>query len=423
MNELLALAILLLLSGIFSGSETALVSLSMARVEALIKDGRTGAHALYALKHDPAKMLITILIGNNLVNIAAASLATVVATKWFGHLGPGLAVGVLTILILIFGEITPKSLATRHSERISLFIAPVMLGLMRLFYPLVWLFSLFTSWVHQLTGLKSDPIVTESELLSLVHHGEQEGTIDYKERELIERVFAFNDLSVRDVMTPRHQIFSIEGKRLISDVLPEVMQHSYSRIPVYNDHPDEIRKVLYLRDLLKAAAEKTVDVPVGEIAHEALFVPGNQYIDELFSLMRSEKRHMAVVVDEFGVVQGVATLEDLLEELFGEIYDESDKAPSEARGASGDELVVDGATELRVVERFFRVDLPGKPTDSVSLWILNFTEEIPTANTQMGIDGLAVEILKASPRRIHQVRIRRGHEGLPAPEDKPDACN
>jgi len=423
LNELLALLVLLLLSGIFSGSETALVSLSMARVEALVKDGRTGAQALYALKHDPSRMLITILIGNNLVNIAAASLATVLATQWFGHLGPGLAVGGLTILILIFGEITPKSLATRYSERISLFIAPVMLGLMRLFYPLVWLFSHFTSWVHQLTGLESDPIVTESELLSLVHHGEQEGTIEHGERELIEKVFAFNDLSVRDVMTPRHQVFSIDGKRMVSDTLQDVMHHSYSRIPIYiNHHPDEIRKVLYLRDLLKAAAEKTVDVPVADIAHDALFVPGNQYIDELFSLMRSEKRHMAVVVDEFGVVQGVATLEDLLEELFGEIYDESDKAPSEARGASGDELVVDGATELRVVERFFRVDLPGKPTDSVSLWILNFTEEIPAVNTQMGIDGLAVEILNASPRRIHQVRIRRGQVPQ-APEYKPDPRN
>lgn len=420
MNELLALLILLLLSGIFSGSETALVSLSMARVEAMVKEGRSGAQALYALKHDPSKMLITILIGNNLVNIAAASLATVVATKWFGHLGPGLAVGVLTILILIFGEITPKSLATRYSERISLFIAPVMLGLMRLFYPLVWLFSRFTTWVHQLTSLETDPIVTESELLSLILHGEKEGTIEHKERELIERVFAFNDLSVRDVMTPRHQVFSIDGKRRVSDALQEVMQHSYSRIPIYiNNHPDEIRKVLYLRDLLQAAAEKTDDVPVEEIAHEALFVPGNQYIDELFSVMRSEKRHMSVVVDEFGVVQGVATLEDLLEELFGEIYDESDMTPSDPRGVSNEELVVDGAAELRVVERFFQVDLPGKPTDSVSLWILNFTEEIPAANTQMGIDGLAVEIVNASPRRIHQVRIRRGQ----ASTDDPDSRN
>lgn len=413
MNELLVLLVLLMLSGIFSGSETALVALSMGRVDALVKEGRPGAQALYVLKHDPSRMLITILIGNNLVNIAAASLATVVATRWFGNLGPGLAVGVLTVLILIFGEITPKSLATRHSERISLYIAPVMLALMRLFYPLVWLFGQFTTWVHGLTSLKSDPVVTESELLSLVHHGEKEGTIRHKEREWIERVFAFNDVSVRDVMTPRNQIFSVEGARLVSDVLEEVMQHSYSRIPVYDDHPDEIRNVLYLRDLLRAAAENQVDIPVREIAHEALFVPGNQYIDELFSRMRKAKRHMAVVVDEYGAVQGVATLEDLLEELFGEIYDESDKAPGDLRGSSDDELLVDGAAELRVVEKFFQVDLPGKPTDSVSLWILHVTEEIPAENQELYIDGLEVKILNASPRRIHQVRIRRSRATAP----------
>ncbi|MEA3412245.1 MAG: hemolysin family protein [Pseudomonadota bacterium] len=419
MNEILILFVLLLLSGIFSGSETALIALSMARVEALVKEGRPGAPALYALKHDPSRMLITILIGNNLVNIAAASLATVVATKWFGQLGPGLAVGVLTILILIFGEITPKSLATRHAERISLFIAPVMLGLMRLLYPLVWLFGHFTTWVHQLTSLESDPIVTESELLSLMHHGEMEGTIELKERELIEKVFAFNDLSVRDVMTPRNQIFSVDGKSKISDVIREVIRHNYSRIPVYNNHPDEIRKVLYLRDLLKAAAENTVNVHVRDIAHDALFVPGNQFIDELFSLMRCEKRHMAVVVDEFGAVQGVATLEDLLEELFGEIYDESDKAPSDPRSASSDELVVDGAAELRVVEKFFQIDLPGKPTDSVSLWILNVTEEIPGENQDLVIDGLEVKIIKASPRRIHKVRIRHRQVSSPSSDDDP----
>ncbi len=232
MNELLTLFALLVLSAVFSGSETALVSTSRARVESLVEEGRRGAKALLKLTSDPSQMLITILIGNNLVNIAAASLATVLATDWFGHLGPGIAVGVLTVLILIFGEITPKSLATRYSERISLFIAPLMLGLMRLLYPLVWLFGRFTAWVHGLTGIEGDPIVTELELIRMADHGEKEGTIEHGERELIERVFAFNDLTARDVMTPHSQVFALEGERTVKDALPEVMQQCL-HVPVF----------------------------------------------------------------------------------------------------------------------------------------------------------------------------------------------
>ncbi|MEN8803169.1 MAG: DUF21 domain-containing protein, partial [Thiogranum sp.] len=152
MTDIISLLFLLFFSGVFSGSETALISLSLARVEGLVKERRNGARTLYRLKKNPSRMLTTILIGNNLVNIAASVMATVIATRWFGSSGPGIAVGTLTILILVFGEITPKSLATRHAERISLFIAPPMLAFMRLIYPLVWMFDRFTAWVHRLSG-------------------------------------------------------------------------------------------------------------------------------------------------------------------------------------------------------------------------------------------------------------------------------
>jgi len=407
MNEIAVLFILLILSGLFSGSETALVALSLARVEGLVKEGRSGALALLRLKKNPTQMLITILIGNNLVNIASASMATVVATRWFGAMGPGLAVGVLTLLILIFGEITPKSMATRYAERISLFIAPPLLLLMRLIFPLVLLFQYLTNLVHRLTGVESDPTVTESELIHMARHGAREGTIEHEERELIERVFTFSELTVADVMTPHDQVFALNGALTVADALPQVLDGSFSRVLVYDNEPDEIQKVFHLRDMLDVMSRGKLDVTLDEISKDVEFVPQNQRIDELFATLRGKKRHIAVAVDEFGVMRGIVTLEDLMEELFGEIYDESDLAPQAIKQVSEDEIVVSGTIELRSVEEFFDLELAGKPTDTVNFWILEDIERIPEAGETFTIEGLQVKVEQASPRVIKRVVIRR----------------
>ena len=366
MENYLILALLLVLSGVFSGSETALVSLSMARAESLFKEGRRGANALYLLKKDPSRMLITILIGNNVVNIAASAMATVIATDYFGDSGPGIAVGVLTILILVFGEITPKSLATRFSERISLFIAPVIYGFMRLIYPLVWLFQLFTNWVQSSTSAIEDPLVTESEVITLIEHGEVEGVIDTGEREMIERIFNFNDLKAEDVMTPRREVFRLDGRRLLSEVLPEILDHNYSRIPLFEDDPDEIVSQIILRDLISVIASGNLDQPISELAQEPLFTPANTPIDDLIRVLKARSMHLAVVVDEHGAMVGVVSLEDLLEELVGEIYDESDEKPIDLTVLDENRVLVNGTAELRVVEEFFDMDIPGKPTDTIN---------------------------------------------------------
>ncbi|MGD2076336.1 MAG: hemolysin family protein [Gammaproteobacteria bacterium] len=407
MTDLVALLVLLVLSAVFSGSETALVSLSIGRAEGLLKEGRRGAAALYQLKRDPVRMLTTILIGNNLVNIAASVMATVIATRWFGAAGPGIAVGVLTMFILVFGEITPKTIATRYSERLSLLIAPPMLGFMRLMFPLVWILVRISAYLHRFTGERDDPTVTQSELIHMLGHGEKEGTIAHGERELIERVFAFNNLRVRDVMTPESQIFALDGSRTVAEAMPVALRGSVSRIPLYRGQRDNLYKVVHLRDLLEAAATGNLQARLDAIAHEPLFVPQSQSIEELFASLRAKKLHFAIVVDEYGVIRGVVTLEDLLEELVGEIYDETDIAPVVVNRVSDDEIVVDGAAELRVVEEFFGLDLPGKPTDSVSLWIIGNTQSIPQQGESFSIDGLAVRIVKASPRRIYRVSISR----------------
>jgi magnesium and cobalt exporter, CNNM family len=406
-GELAALFVLLVFSGAFSGSETALVALSMSRVEALVRQGRAGAAALYELKKDPSRMLTTILIGNNLVNIGASAMATVIATRELGHAGPGIAVGLLTLFILVFGEITPKSLATRYPERISLVVAMPLLLFMRLMYPLVWMFGHFTASVHRLTGGQEEPTITESELIGMLGHGVAEGEIHHEERDIIERVFEFNDLKVRDVMTPKGKIFSLDASLSVAAALPLVTREPYSRVPLFMSQPDNIIRILYLRDLIDAVANNLLEVTLEEIGHKPLFVSQYQAIDVLFASLRHRNRHFSVVVDEYGDVRGIVTLEDLLEELVGEIYDESDIAPQILREVSGDEIIVEGSAELRVVEEYFDLELPGKPTDTVSLWVLNHTESIPGAEDKFLIDGLQVTILEATSRSISKLNIRR----------------
>jgi len=379
----------------------------MARAESLYKEGRRGSHALYLLKKDPSRMLITILIGNNVVNIAASAMATVIATDYFGDSGPGIAVGVLTILILVFGEITPKSMATRFSERISLFIAPIIYGFMRLIYPLVWMFQLLTNWVQSSTRAMEDPLVTESEVITLIEHGEEEGVIDTGEREMIERIFNFNDLKAEDVMTPRRQVFRLDGRRTLRDALPEILEENYSRIPLYVDDPDEIVSLVILRDLISVIASGNIDNPIVELGQEPVFTPANTPIDELIRTLKSKSMHLAVVVDEHGAMVGVVSLEDLLEELVGEIYDESDEKPDDLMVLDDSRILVKGTAELRVVEEFFNMDIPGKPTDTINRWLLEHTERIPVKDEMFELDGLTIRVQDASSRRIHQVILQK----------------
>ncbi len=414
MNESIILGVLLILSGFFSGSETALTSLSRARAEALAKQGLRGSKALTTLKGNTTRMLVIILVGNNLVNIGASALATVLATEWFGHLGPGIAVGVLTVLILVFGEVTPKSWAALHAERISLFAAPIILNFGRTVLPAVWVLERFAGRLHRMAGVSKEPTVTESEVISLLTYGAEEGTIEDDEIEMIERVFAFNDSTVRDVMTPRNEVFSLEGNLSIQDALPFLVKASVSRVPIYDQAPDDVVGVIYLRDVLQAVVDKKTDAALRSIAHEPLFVPQTQTIDELFNNLRRKNRHLTMVVNEYGMLQGVVTLEDLLEELVGEIYDESDLPEESIKEVSEGRVQLSGLAEMRALLEYFNVELPHcKPTDTVSLWLLNHCGRIPKAGETFAIDGFSVDVLQASRRFIQLVEI----EPLPAEDD------
>lgn len=405
MNDALILVFLLFLSGAFSGSETALTAVSLARAEALEREGHGGAKALLTLKLNSTSMLIALLIGNNLVNIGASAFATVVATKHLGALGPGVAVGVLTFLILVFGEITPKSLAIRHSTKVSLVVAPVVLFLMRALTPLIWLFEQLTNFVHKMTNIKESPTVTESEMVGMLMRGTQEGTIEKDEAKIIERVFAFNDLTVADVMTSRHKIFALDEDTTIKEALPRIVAVGFSRVPLYRGSIEHISRIVHWHNIAAAISDNHMDLPLKEIGIEPIFVPINQPIDDVFAVLKRQKRHLAIVVDEHGVLRGLATMENLLEELVGEIYDESDKERPLGITKIEGGIEVDGGVELAKIKGFLNADLRGKNSDSVSRWIVNDIERIPTTNERFEIDGLTIEIRQASGRRIHKVHI------------------
>ena len=408
MGEILALFVLLCLSALFSASETAMISLSLARAESLMRDSRRGGAALFKLKREPQRMLVAILIGNNVANIAASALATVFATRHLGSIGPGVAVGVLTLVVLIFAEITPKSIATRHAERISLVVAPLMTGFLWLVSPLVWVFMHIANVFDRKEGTQThEPHVTESELISMVAYGEEEGTIEQQERQLIERAFTLTDLTVEDVMTPRQKIFMLDGGRMISELLPVLSQARYSRIPLYLNDSDDISRVLHLRDLLPVVTGGELEVPVFDLGRPAKFVPERQAVTETIASFRQEQQHMAIVIDEHGTLKGLVTFEDLLEELVGEIYDESDEPPKEITPIDRNRALLDGSVELRVLEEYFGIDLPGKPTDSISRWLLEKLERIPVAEETFDLDGLRVRVKAASGRQIQQVIVER----------------
>ncbi|EXI85327.1 MAG: Magnesium and cobalt efflux protein CorC [Candidatus Accumulibacter regalis] len=410
MSEAFLLLIMLAVSAFFSGSETALTSLSRARTESLLAERRLGAKALHRMKSNLNRTLVIILIGNNLVNTATATLATVVATEHFGHLGPGLAVGGITLLLLVFGEITPKTYASRYAIVVALLAAKPLEVLGKLLFPLVWALETLIHWMHSLTSPPKDPSVTESELIALAAHGTEEGSIEAGEHLMIRRIFDFSTLRASDIMVHRHQIFSLDGNRAIRSALDEIIASSHYRIPLHSGNPEEINHVITLQTVLREVAQGNLDKPLKDIGSDPLFVPPNQPIDSLLDVLKADKERLMVVVNEFGALLGIFTLEDVLEELVGDIYDDQE-APRGDQALlmkpGGNELVVDGTTELRVLEGYFGQELSGKPYDSANLWIITHLERIPAAGECVVLEGLEVKIERASRRRIHEVRIRR----------------
>ena len=354
---LLLFIICILLSAFFSSSEVALISITKARVRTLVNDNKPGAIALATLKENPDHFLITILIGNNIVNIAAAAIATAIAISVFGSIGVGIATGLVVIVILVFGEIGPKIYASRAPDTFPRTVAPVILFLSRLLSPVIWV----VERVSPSLGLGRDaaePAVTEEEIKEWIDVGKEEGTIEQDEKEMLYSVLEFGDTTAREIMTPRVDVILMEDTSGIGEAIRIFNETGFSRIPIYHEQIDNITGVLNVKDVFSAMVSKRKDISIKEIMYDPTFVPETKKIDDLLKELQVHRVQIAIVIDEYSSFVGIVTVEDILEELVGEIMDEYDKEEPEVQTISEGVYVLDAQMWVDDVNDELGVGLP-----------------------------------------------------------------
>ena len=399
--EILGLFILLLLSAFFSGAEIALFSANKVRIRKLAEEGLAKAEILNRLLERPNRLLATILVGNNLANVGIASIITSLAIIFFGNKGVGIAIGVATLMILIFAEITPKALAAKNAERASLFVARPISLLIKLFYPVVRGIVLITSPIIRMFGGETKrPFITEEEIKMLVEVGEQEGTIEKEEKEMIKGVFKFGDTTAKEVMVPRIDISSIDGNAALEEAKNLVLETGYSRTPVYDDNIDNVVGFLFTKDLLKTSKKGT---KVKDIMRQAYYVPETKKLDEILDEMQEGKTQMAIVVDEYGGTAGLVTLEDLVEEIVGEILDEKEEHPIKV--IDDNTALVNAKTSIDDVNEALDIVLPEDGFGTIGGLVFNTLGDIPVVGEKVEIDKITLLVDKMRGRRVSWVRI------------------
>ena len=407
MWQIIVLVILLILSGFFSMSETALMALSKIRIRHMVEDGVKGAKLVEKLTEDPNKLLGAILIGNNIVNILASSLATTLFVSLVGPGGVGIATGVMTVLVLIFGEITPKSIAKQKSEQVSLKVSKPISVMVKLFKPFIGIFTFISSGFIRLLGgdpKASEPFITEEELKTMVGVSEEEGVLEDVEKEMIFNVFDFADAQAKDVMVQRVDIVAVDSEATYEDVLEVIKKEQFSRIPVYNQTIDDIVGVLYVKDLIIAGQNKD-GFKVTDYMREPYYTFEFKKIKELFNEMKKTRNHISVVLDEYGGTVGIVTIEDLIEEVFGDIEDEYDDYENEIEVIKEDEYVVDGSARLDDISDLIGVNMESEEFDSVGGLIIGELGRFPENKEEVNLSNIKFVVEEVDKNRIKKVRI------------------
>ena len=408
--EISTLALLIGLSGFFSGLEVALVGVRKSKVVQLFNEGKKGSKALHKLKMNPSWMMSSVNLGNNLVNVGASALATSLAIRLFGNDGLGIAVGVMTFLILVFGEITPKTYCNANSTKVALRYAPILLGFSYVFYPIVKFFEIITRGVVKMTGSSyNPPPITEEEIKGVIDQGLEENALEKEEMELVHGALKFDDTVIRSVMTPRTKMFTLNSKMLLFEALPQINQSGHSRIPIFGDTRDDIVGFIHVRDVLKELEKDNKMVSLEQIARKAVFASQEKMVSGLLKEMKGRKTHMAIVIDEHGGVEGLVTLEDLLEEIVGEIEDETDLTRQAGyEKIDQDTIITNGDIEIDIINEIFKTNVPdGDDYASLNGLLHEKLQDIPQEGDKVEINELRIVVEKVSKNIPKKIRIEK----------------
>ena len=408
--EISTLCVLIGLSGFFSGLEVALVGVRKSKVVQLFNEGKKGAKALHKLKMNPSWMMSSVNLGNNLVNVGASALATSVAIRLFGNDGLGIAVGVMTFLILVFGEITPKTYCNANSTKIALRYAPVLLAFSYAFYPVVKFFEIITRGVVKITGSShTPPPITEEEIKGVIDQGLAEKALEKEEMELVHGALNFDDTVIRSVMTPRTKMFTLNAKMLLFEALPQINKSGHSRIPIFGETRDDIVGFIHARDVLKELEKDNKVVTLEQIARKPVFASQEKMVSSLLKEMKGRKTHMAIVVDEHGGVEGLVTLEDLLEEIVGEIEDETDLTREKGyERIDQDTIITNGDIEIDIINEIFKTKIPeGDDYASLNGLLHERLQDIPQEGDKIEIKELRIVVEKVTKNIPQKIRIEK----------------
>ncbi|OPX68095.1 MAG: hypothetical protein A4E37_01063 [Methanoregulaceae archaeon PtaB.Bin056] len=416
---LLLFILCLVLSGFFSASEVALVSITRAKVRTLANEQRPGSDALVLLKEHPNRFLITILIGNNIVNVAAAAIATAVTISIFGDIGVGIATGVVVILLLFFGEIGPKMYATRNTERFALTVARPIYYLTLIFSPLIWAIERVTDRRTGESGI-AEPSVTEEEIREWIEVGKEEGAIEQEEREMLYSVLEFGDTTAREIMTPRVDVVLIDDQSTLEAALHIFNETGFSRIPVYHEHMDNIIGVLNVKDVFSSQIAGKKNIHIRDLMYDPFFVPESKKIDDLLKELQLRKVQIAIVLDEYSSFVGIVTVEDILEELVGDILDEFDREEPEIQKIGEGVYLVDAKVWVEEINDELDISLPvSEAYESIGGLIIERLGRIPHPGESVYIQEshISLVVTQMLSRRIVKVKLIQHHVGEDGAEE------
>ncbi len=399
------LVILVAFSAFFSASETAFSSLNQIRLKSRADDGDRTAARVLAMSEQYDKLLSTILIGNNIVNIAAASIGTIIFTKMLGaERGATVSTMVLTIVVLIFGEVTPKSLAKEMPETIATAVAPVLSLLMLVLTPLTWLFSQWKRLLNHFVHSSESDTITEGELMTMGSEAENDGELTDRESELIRSAIEFDDVEVEEILTPRVDVVAVADDISLEELAQTFAESGYSRLPVYHGTIDNIIGVVHEKDFYIARLKKATKID--DLVAPTLYTTGSTQISQLLRTLREQHHHMAVVVDEYGGTEGIITLEDILEELVGEIWDEHDEVTEDFRKQSDGSWLVSGSAS--VDDLFETLDLPEDEdidSNTVNGLVQEKTCHLPKVGDHFSLGEYDGVVTRTARRRVTEVRL------------------